>query len=285
VRPFGYVCTDGAFPAKPSEVAGWTNLYVAWAFYEYWKGEQLPDGKIDHEAWLTRMKTCVNRVGNTTTMRFYLGLWGQNPDMLTNKMMTRVFEIMRPWWSRVSAIDIADEPKWTKQETKANLRKVRDLLQTLKLPYKPIGITYTSVQSTGGDESFGIVHIKDGKLVGPDFVTLELYTLPQDQGTTANISFISKNIKKAWSLLDPSTRCWYWLQGFNRNGVFTSEQHLAELQWPSYKLVKDDPRTEGLLIFNWARSQPSINSKGTKLMPSVAVQHRRIAHDLGVITV
>lgn len=276
MRHFGYVCTDGAFDAKPSEVTGWTNLYVAWAYYEYWKGGE------STATWMSRMATCVKRVYNTTNLNIYLGLFGQIPENLTTAQITAVFTLMKPYWNRVVAIDIADEPQWTRQETKTNLKKVRGILASMKLPYKPIGITYTSLQSTGGSDAFGIAHIKDGKLVGPDFVTLELYTLPQDQGFAKNMAYITTNTKKAWTLLDPSTRCFYWLQGYNRNGAFPDEDSLAKIQVPSYDLVKGNARSDGLLIFNWARGTPQGPSKGSKWMPKVAAQHKIIGKAMGV---
>lgn len=281
-QQLGYACVDGAFDGKPAEVVDWTNIYVAWAFYGYYKGDSTA-------SWMARMKKCVDRVAKTTNLNFYLGLFGQLPANFTGKQIRAIFGLMQPWWNRVRAIDIADEPAWGKQETKDNLAKVRDILSSMKLPYKPLGITYTPEQMVGGSDGFGLAHLKNGKLVGPDFVNLELYSDRLhgfDQGRVKNLGYVKGNIQKAWSLLDPSTRCWYWLQGYDRNGAFVNIQNLADFQTDTYNLVKADARTEGFTIFNWARGTQLGNTgqgRGTKYMPDIEARHMQIGQDMGLV--
>lgn len=271
----GYALSDGAF--GPAEYPAWTNLYICWAFMGYWKGETEPDGSVDVDAWMTRMVKCLAKV--PVDRLIYLGLFGQIPENITGAAIRRMLKALKPYLKRIVAVDIADEPTWDRPTTKAKIAQVRSLMDQVWGERRPVGITYTAAQSMTSD-AFGIPLPQ-----GPDFVTLELYSpdgAHPDHGKVANISAITYDIRQAWSKMTPGTRCWYWLCGFNRNGTFTNEDNLAQLQWDTYMLVRDDSRTDGICIFNWNRKNSAI-SKGSKQMPKVQAAHRRIAANLGIV--
>lgn len=292
MKYLGYAAVDGAYAGKPSEVAGWTNLYVAWAFVGYYKG----DGETIDQ-WLPRMVLCVQRaVGHG--FKIYLGLdmgriWANHPaDFSTRKStIKRILDALYPYRNSVIAVDVSDEmiPN-DKATAKAWYRKVRDSLVECGWPSLPIGTTFTAKQATSEDVITIPLAAKDGTVKGPDFITLELYAGPDGRnlGEDGNMSFIRGTIDAAVARIDPRIDVVFWLQGFNRNGAFDNETDLATLNKQSYKYARDKHYRDGnrvapdiFLIFNWAR-QTGPNKVGTKWLPKVQKKHKWISADMGV---
>ena len=272
-KAFGYADIDGAYPGRPQDVNEWTNTYIAWAFIGYWKGK----GDTT-EMWLSRMKKCIKRAADLG-MKIYLGLdCGRSDDAATTERIKAVLDTARDCWANVIAVDVADEPPWDKPTTKQMLAKVRGIIEAMGLDYRPCGITYTAVQSLTEDP-ITIPNFKLGKRVGPDYIVLELYSKPQNQGQAANLQFVKDNIKGAVARIAPDQRLRFWLAGYDRNGAFVGEEDIAALNWQTYEWTRNkySDRIDGYNIFNWGRKT---GVGGTLWLPKVRDVHKRIWADM-----
>jgi len=291
-RYLGYADIDGAYPGHPLEVEPWTNLYIAWSFVGYFKssGETI-------DQWLPRMVNCVDRAV-FLGFKIYVGLdmgrkWANHPDDFSTRKTTvrRILTALAPYRASVVAIDVSDEMCPDKETAKAWYVKVRDVMADLGYGSIPIGMTFTATQATQEDIITIPLASSAGMLKGPDFVTLELYAGPNGKnlGETGNMDFIRGNIDASVARIDPRIKVAFWLQGFNRNGVFVGEDELATLNKQSYKFARDKHHSDGeplnpslFLIFNWARTTGP-GKVGTKWLPKVIQKHKWIATDMGVI--
>lgn len=286
-KPFGYYLGDGKVGNHTEEFFPYTNVYMAWVFNGYYKGDS-PD------SYYARMEKCVERAAKAGKL-IYLGLNCQREEDRTKASIRRAIKIVKPYWNQLYWIDIADEIEVSRQEAKALIRKVRDVVAEEGLSYKPLGMTFTTDQSLFGD----IITID---LL--DFVNLECYPdfhlQYQDQGPARNIEYIQDVLSRARERLDPDTPVWYTLCGFDRNNKFktgpnvkVNEDNLADLNWKSYKITRVNYRTIGWLVFNYARPTTEKGadgvtrivpgSGGTKFYPKVKEQHIRIAKELGIV--
>jgi len=284
MKYLGYAAIDGAFNGHPSEVAAWTNLYVAWANFGYYKkaGETIDD-------WLPRMVACVDRAYKLD-MWIYVGLdMGRNEEMSRRSTVKRILRALLPYDDRIVVVDVADEPAIDAATAKAWYAKARSVMAEIGMAPHPLAITFTAKQSMH-ENVITVPRFKsDGTLKGPDIVTLELYSAPANQGEVANLEYVRARIDAAVARIDPKIGVWFWLQGFNRNGAFIGEAELATLNKQSYKFAKKKHRSDGapldpkgFLIFNWARKTGE-GKVGTKWLPLVKAKHKWIAADLGTM--
>lgn len=276
MKYLGYSNVGGSWAGKPADVKPWTNLYIAWADYGYWTTGLTP------AQWRAKMSAGVKKAVDLG-QSIYLCLNGQADVDMTSDSVNAVLDLMAPYWAFVVAVDIADEPAWTKQQLKANLIKARKLIAAKGLASKPCGVTLTTYQSTQVSHSPSDALITAGGAAGPDFVALECYVdrFTQDKGQAKNLAEVTIFITESRGNAPVTAHFWYWLQGFNRNGAFPNEDNLAALQFPSYKLGRDDfrYRTDGYLIFNWGR-MTGVGKVGSLWLPKVVAQHKRIWTDM-----
>ena len=276
MKYLGYSNVGGSWAGKPADVKPWTNLYVAWADYGYWTTGLTP------AQWRAKMAAGVKKAVDLG-QNIYLCLNGQAEVDMTSASINAVLDLMQPYWNHVVAVDVADEPAWTKQQLKANLVKVRKLIATKGLPSKPCGVTLTTYQSTQVTMTPSDMLITAGGAAGPDFFTLECYVdrFTQDKGQKRNLAEVTEFIVGSRDNAPVTAKFWYWLQGFNRNGAFPNEDNLAALIFPSYKLGRDDPRgrTDGYLFFNWGR-QTGVGKVVSLWLPKVTAQTKRVWADM-----
>lgn len=283
MKSLGIALTDGAFggsgadQSRPVDVAPFSNLYICWCSFGYWKGGETPDQAN------ARMALCLKRIP-PLNMDIFVVLNMNDPADATTEALTKRLKIIAPYWLSVTAIMLADEASWTKQQAKANLRKVRGLLSSLRLSQKPLGLGFTIEQSTGVvDDASGGQAITITKSAGLDFAAIECFVDHhlQDQGQAKNLASVTNTVTKSRARMAPGVKVYLWLQAFNRNGAFPNETNLAALIWPSYLLGRDDPkgRTEGYLAYNWNRST-SPTSFGARKLPLVTAQLKRVWADI-----
>ena len=276
MKYLGYALVGGSFAGKPADVKPWTNLYIAWADYSYWTTGLTP------AQWRARMSAGVKRAVDLG-QNIYLCLNGQAEVDMTSASINAVLDLMQPYWAFVVAVDVADEPAWTKQQLKANLTKVRKLIATKGLASKPCGVTLTTYQSTQVTNTPADALITAGGAAGPEFFTLECYVdrFTQDKGQKKNLAEVTEFIEESRANAPVTARFWYWQMHFNRNGAFPNEDNLAALAWPSYLLGRDDPkgRTDGYLMFNWGR-MTGVGKVGSLWLPKITAQAKRIWADL-----
>lgn len=289
MKYLAYALQDGAFDGRPTETP-WVNTYHAWAFTGYVRAstETIDD-------WLPRMVHCVERAVGLGMFVFLELDMGRNADMNTRATVTRIIQAMKPFWSSVIAVSVADEPAIDKQTAKAWYAKVRDVIKSLGLESRPVGIGLSVKQSVDPDDPLIQVpkYSAKGDLKGPDFIILELYAGPNgvNTGQEANMEFVRRNIDTAVARIDPRIKVWFWVCGFDRNGAFNSEDDLAVLNKQSYKFARDKHHSDGskldpevFLIFNWARKTGATTTSkvGTKWLPKVQQKHRWISADMGL---
>lgn len=286
MRYLGYACIDGAFPGNPEQVKPWTNLYVAWSFFGYWKtGETLAQ-------WLPRMVACVDRA-------YKLGMWiyvdldmgrqvpAYHEAMSNRTTVKRILKALLPYDDKIIAISVADEPAIDRATAISWYKKVREVMAEVGMRPHRLAITLTAKQSMYEDVITIPRRKADGSPKGSDIVILELYSAPTNQGEAANMEYVRARIDSAVPRIDPAIEVGFWLQAFNRNGAFKGEAELATLNKQTYKYARDKRRNgvplspKIFLAFNWAR-QTGPDKVGTKWLPLVKQKHKWIAADLGI---
>jgi len=175
-------------------------------------------------------------------------------------------------WPKIKHMIFADEPGRDLDTIEAWAADVRDQIRAYNLPVPPLGITLTKRQ------------MQQGTLLDPagvDFIGVECYVDPPgDPDPQANVDVMVNWIQQAKDLVPPNKQIMLIMQGYNRNGLWTDETTLAALQAPVYLQAWDDPRVDQIMVFAWDRSNPAVNSYGSRDLPLLQVQHKRIFNAL-----
>jgi hypothetical protein len=203
------------------------------------------------------------------------------------------------WWPLVEAVEAADEPDWTRAETKAYLAVVRGQIASLDLPPKPVGIMYKPEhfrQAVPSGEPFTLAPPEAGG-PGPDFIGVEAYTnrlakrngvvAPWDEGIAKNIAYVRETFK-AIDRFHPDMKLQITFQAFDRNGAFLSldgkihEQSLIDLNLGTWHIIKNSSwfhRVDYLRFFNWGRVTLEGNKmvgSGANYYPGLQKAHKQI---------
>ena len=251
------------------------NMIDAWVTVGYWTAGATKD---DARAKMVRsVDRAVNEFG---IKHVFFALNGQNASDMTQTEVKANLLAMYKHRHRIPAIELADEPAWTNQQTKDNLKMVREKVAKLwpDRPVPPIGIMYTPEQVrdiTPGGAAMTIAPPVAGGL-GADFIGFEAYNnrlavrdgkkAPWDMGAKFNRDFVRQTLSKGIARVHPMHRLQITFQGFDRNGFFVQEdgqiheENLAALQKDTWEIVKTatwGPRVDYVRIFNWARWSPN----------------------------
>ena len=274
------------------EVAGWTNTEYLWLRRDTLRTD--PKGMIQALVAQAKRATVADR-------KIHLNVNGQEPSDLA--IVADVIRAMKPFWGRVVAVEVADEPRWTQVKTTQVLGKVRAAIKAAGLGERPLGIVYTQQQFHGIEgaalsaqemaplaaghsidwpgltgrasgialaDALGTAAIK-----GLDWIGLEGYVDPPGSpNSQANVDTLTKYLKRAMSAVPKTAQIVLVGQAYARNGAWTNMRTLAALQKPVADAAKADPRVIGVNWFSYGRDS------GARQIPLVAQQIKKLSVQL-----
>lgn len=276
--PFvGYYLVGGVHQGGLKRVATRqkTNIIDAWVTVGYWT-----TGMTKDDARGKMVRSIDRAVDLYGYKHVFFALNGQNPTDMTATEVKANLLAMYKHRHRVRAIEIADEPAWTNQQLKDNLKMVREKVAKLwpDRPVPPIGVMVTPEQVrdiTPGGAMLEVPPPVAGGL-GADFVGFEAYNnrlavrngrkAPWDMGAKFNRDFVRQTLTKGVARAHPMHRLQITFQGFDRNGFFVQEdgqiheENLVALQNDTWEIVKTatwGPRVDYIRIFNFSRWSPN----------------------------
>jgi hypothetical protein len=256
----GYFFVDGRYGDFSSEVASYTNLYVAWARRGY-----EPDSEAPDSVWLPLMREAVARAAaRGMNIQLNLNLQEENPARVTP--VDAVLDVVAPYWNRVARIELADEPTWDRAETEQRIRDLEAKLRARGLADRPIGNIYTRDQALTSDAIFAS---------GLDFVAIEAYVEPPGSTITQqNTYFLSWTMTEARQRVPTDKKIILVMQAYARNNAWTDMDTLRDLQTATYQQAFDDPRVVAITMFSYGR--PSGTREHLELKPP----HLRISEKI-----
>ncbi len=233
-----YYFSDGRYGDAYSEVSGFTNTYHAWVRRGYETSSEESD-----DVWLPKMEAGVRRAFQDNK-HIYLAL-GMERDQVTSATTDRVLDMMRPYWSKVTRIELADEPNWTRAQTEERIRDIRSKLTVRNLPSRQIGVVYTNNQLMQQDMLFSD---------GLDWVGIEAYIDPPgSSASSTNVSALSAFLSQAKQRVPSSKDIVIVMMAYARNGAWTNLATLKDLQTPAYYAAYNDPRVKAITMFSYGR--------------------------------
>ncbi|QSQ24945.1 hypothetical protein JY651_08390 [Pyxidicoccus parkwayensis] len=257
----GYHFVDGRYGNFKAEVSGYTNLYYAWARRGY-----EPDSTAPDSVWLPLMQSAVaSAAAEGWSIQLNLNLQEQTPGRVTP--LDAVLDLMAPYWSRVSRIELASGPDWSRAETEARLQDLRARLSARGLAARPLGNVYSTSQVRTSDAIFAN---------GLDFVSIEAFLDgPGSPISQANIGNLVWDVSQAKQRVPTSKQLVLVVQSDTRNGTWTNMDTLKDLQLtPYYHLGANDPRVVALTMYTYGRPQ------GARDTPELKPAHMRIAEKM-----
>lgn len=252
-----YYYLDGRYGDYFSKV-GYIDTYHAWARMQYAKDYT----NESVSAWLPRMVSKVARAYGAGRS-IIIGLNMQDPRDAQPRAIKAVLSAMKPYWDKVIAIDIADEPKWGAIKTTTEARRVKRIVGSLGLAKRPVFITYSVNQILKGNAH---------NAPGLDTVGVEFYLEPP--GPTdlrVAATMMEERIKKLLSRVNATKKIVVVGQAYSRNYEWKSIPALVAIQEPIFKAAKDlGTRLVALNLFSYGR--PS----GTFEYPDLKAEHKRL---------
>ncbi|MFP2931493.1 Ig-like domain-containing protein [Pyxidicoccus sp. 3LG] len=257
----GYYFVDGRYGNFKSEVSGYTNLYYAWARRGYEPNTDAPDS-----VWLPLMQSAVaSAAAEGWNIQLNLNLQDQTPGVVTP--LDAVLDLMAPYWHRVSRIELASKPVWSRAELEGRLMDLRARMSARGLASRPLGVIYSIDQARAFDAVFA---------TGLDFVTIEAFLDgPVHSISQANIGYLVDRVTQAKARVPTSKQLMLVLQSDTSYGTWTNLDLLRDLQLtPYYHLAANDPRVVALTMYTYGRPQ------GARDNPVLKPSHKRIAEKL-----
>lgn len=241
---FGYYFVDGRYGDYRADVAGYTNLYYAWAWRNY---------PTDQPWGPPFSESLANAEAEDRAIHLNL----QEPAYYDEAL-----DRAAPHWGSVRRIEAADEPPWTLDETEAVLADIRARLDDRGLAHPPIGIVYTHDQVLGEDALFA---------AGLDWVGIEAYVDPPgDPDPAVNAAALTAYVEQAKARVPADKDLVIIMQAYDRNGGWTDIDTLTALQPVAYELAYADPRVLALTMFSYGRPGGSLDH------PELAVRHKQM---------
>ena len=257
---FAYYFSDGRYGDVYSEVSGFTNTYHAWVRRGYESFSEETD-----DVWIPKMEAGVRRAFQDNK-NIYLAL-GMERDQVTETTINRVLDMMRPYWSKVTRIELADEPNWTRAQTEQYIRDIKSKLRTRDLSDKPMGVVYTNNQLMQQDMLFSD---------GLDWVGIEAYIDPPGSNTSSvNVGALSSFLSQAKQRVPSSKDIVIVMMAYARNGAWTNLTTLKDLQSPAYYAAYNDRRIKAITMFSYGR--PSGTREHGDILRAV---HRAIGYKI-----
>jgi hypothetical protein len=152
---------------------------------------------------------------------------------------------LRPAWSRVAALEIADEPDMTAAELNAASTTIRAALKKAGLAPRPIGATFTGTAILKGQA---------WKATLLDWVGVEAYVEYKAGEPPAKAAArVRAHIAAQLARVAPR-RVVLIAQSYDRNGTWDNEASLVALQRPTFEAARAlGARLLMLTMFAWAR--------------------------------
>ena len=241
--------------------AAYTNVYLSWARMAYSNY-----GTEPNNVWRNLQRKYL-KAAHDLGLKIYLQLNMQDPQDCSANNIDIVLDNAAPYWDRVVAIELSDEPKWDRSSTKGFLNQVRGQIVAKKLAPKPLGITYFTDKGLADSQAWKDIVA----LPQMDFTGLECY-LPLPYRPNA-VETMKDNVRKHRGCLPDGRKVWLTMMGYTRNEVLTVDQALPAQQ-ACYDLARESARTVGMTIFSFCRPSGTLDHK------RLGAEHVRIAADM-----
>lgn len=235
---FAYYFTDGRYGDVYNEVSSFTNTYHAWVRRGYESHSEESD-----DVWIPKMDAAVRRAFEDNK-NIYLAL-GMERDQVTDTTINRVLDMMRPYWSKVTRIELGDEPNWTRAQTEQRIKDIEAKLRARNLAQRPMGVVYTDDQLMQQDMLFSD---------GLDWVGIEAYIDPPGSNSSnTNVGALSSFLSRAKQRVPASKDIVIVMMAYARNGSWTNLTTLKDLQAPAYYAAYNDRRVKAITMFSYGR--------------------------------
>jgi hypothetical protein len=259
---FGYLLSDGRYGDYRDEVGCYTNLYHAWAR----RGYERSDTSHDKE-WLAAMRLSLKDAATAgQKILLHLNLQDRQPGRTTP--IDRVLAVAAPYWDRVVAIELADEPDWSGATAEVWAAHVREMIAEQGLADRMLGVVL------GGETALTTELVS---AAGIDFLTIEGYLEPPGSPyPQTNEAALAGYVSQVMRRLPQDKKAILLMMAYTRNGAWSNLETLAELQSATYRVALRDPRIMALTMFAYGR--PS----GTREYPVLGARHLEIARSLEI---
>jgi len=185
-----------------------------------------------------------------------------------------VLDIAAPFWASIDVVMIFDDnitATISQQDLEGAIIQLRAEFTERSLADRPIMANFPLDDTTGLAVNSGVFDA-----AGLDIVAINAYI--QMKATTADaVAFLETALVGALALIDTAGKnAFLVMQGYDRNGGFTSIPMLEALQEPIYIAAANDTNVIGIAIFSYARAG------GTLDHPELILHHKRISWAMGI---
>lgn len=170
---------------------------------------------------------------------------------------------LRPYWKRIIALELADEPKWSAAETASVLRKVNAEIARQGLAQKPSIVVYTRDQILKGT-TWDVKGIVPGLECYLDYEGPETDAIARKRMTAMISSLLARVGKRTVMLVG---------QAYDRNGTYKDKESLVAIQQPIFdaaRRLQSQGRLLALCSFAYARPG------GVTAYPEMKAEIRRL---------
>ena len=242
------------------ETAPYTNLYYAdtRSDYEISSGEPI-------SVWLPRMAAGLQQAFNLGKQILvnleipYACTGDQGSTVTWCADMDQVLATVQPFWSRVVAVELADEPAWSQNATKiqAAINSFNSSRAARGLSPVPIGLTYAHASSLSATVLSATTL---------QFVSIEAYLNPPGTSNPYEFSPLSQvNRQRLISQVQAQRNIavsanklvLYIAQAYTRNYGWADANLVRDLQPIPYLLAANDPWVMGVVMFSYLRASGS----------------------------
>ncbi len=275
----GYYFIDGKFGDHWNEVTCYTNTYYATTSNYF---SDLP-WQADYAASIQRARAEGMRVtlGIDLTRCVPDDRCGaeEKQTEADQRSLDEKIALAQPYWDAIEAIELADEPEWTRAQIDRRVLQVVNTLVDFGLPQKPIGLTHQMSYING---------LEGRRLSGSalDWVGVSAFLEPPGSpDPEVNRMTLISEFGTALEKTAPKDIV-LGVQAYDRNGSWPNLATLVDLQSATYDLLAADTgnRIRGLRFFNYARENLEGCQGGTHYHPELKAPHRWIAERVFGVT-
>lgn len=192
--------------------------------------------------------------------------------LLKKDYVNPILDIATPYWNNVKYVEVAhEEGTLTSVQLEERINSLKGNLTDRGLPLRPFGVTLGFADIFNGRGGFTADPL--------DFVNVTAYvTPPGNPDTAVNVAQLNADLDSALQIIPASKNIFWWMQAYNRLGEWTNVNLLKDLQAPVYLKSYNQPRVIGIIMFAYARGPET--PEGTRYIPELKIEHRRIAEKL-----
>lgn len=173
-------------------------------------------------------------------------------------------EYLRPYWPRVEALELADEPPWSAAQARQQARMVNEEVKRAGLDPRPLAIVYTRSQIL----SSRVWDVDEVAIKG-----LEFYLDPKPHETVQQAQARMRAMATSLTKRVGRARVFAVGMAYDRNGWWTNMQTLKAVQLPIFqaaRALEAQGRLLGLGLFSFARPG------GVLSHPFLGEEHHRL---------